>query len=60
MIKKIFSLIFSFFVLQILPAQSGYTLELVDRIWFDSHITAEGDTVGGTDVWGYTDPSGEE
>ena len=52
MIKKIFSLIVSFFVLQILPAQSGYTLELVDRIWFDSHITAEGDTVGGTDVWG--------
>ena len=60
MIKKIFSLIISFFALQILPAQSGYTLELVDRIWFDSHITAEGDTVGGTDVWGYTDPSGEE
>ena len=60
MIKKIFSLIVSFFVLQILPAQSGYTLELVDRIWFDSHITAEGDTVGGTDVWGYTAPSGEE
>ena len=59
-INKIHYLIALFFGIHILDAQSGYSLELVDRIWFDSHITAEGDTVGGTDVWGYTAPNGEE
>ena len=58
--KKILLLIISFFGLQILPAQSEYTLELVDRIWFDSEIWPNGDTTGGSDVWGYTAPDGEE
>ena len=58
--KKIFLLIVLFFGLQILPAQSEYTLELVDRIWFDSEIWSDGDTTGGSDVWGYTAPDGEE
>ena len=58
--KKILLLIISFFGLQILPAQSEYTLELVDRIWFDSEIWPNGDTTGGADVWGYTAPDGEE
>ena len=58
--KKILLLIVLFFGLQILPAQSEYTLELVDRIWFDSEIWSNGDTTGGSDVWGYTAPDGEE
>jgi len=58
--KKILLLIVLFFGLQILPAQSEYTLELVDRIWFDSEIWPNGDTTGGSDVWGYTAPDGEE
>ena len=58
--KKIHFLICLLFGLHILPAQSGYSLELVDRIWFESYISAEGDTVGGTDIWGYTAPDGEE
>ena len=58
--KKILLLIVLFFGLQILPAQSEYTLELVDRIWFDSEIWSDGDTTGGSDVWGYTAPDGEE
>ena len=58
--KKILLLIILFFGLQILPAQSEYTLELVDRIWFDSEIWSDGDTTGGSDVWGYTAPDGEE
>ena len=58
--NKIHFVIVLFFGVHILDAQSGYSLELVDRIWFDSHITTEGDTVGGTDVWGYTAPNGEE
>ena len=58
--KKILLLIVLFFGLQILPAQSEYTLELVDRIWFDSEIWSNGDTTGGADVWGYTAPDGEE
>jgi choice-of-anchor B domain-containing protein len=58
--KKTLLLIVLFFGLQILPAQSEYTLELVDRIWFDSDISFSGDTTGGSDVWGYTAPDGEE
>ena len=58
--KKILLLIVLFFGLHILPAQSEYTLELVDRIWFDSEIWSNGDTTGGSDVWGYTAPDGEE
>ena len=46
--------------LSILVAQDSTSLELVDRIWFDSDISFSGDTTGGSDVWGYTAPDGEE
>jgi len=38
----------------------GYSLELIGRIWFPSHEWSSGDTTGGSDVWGYTAPDGEE
>ena len=41
-------------------AQDSTSLELVGRIWFDSDIWSSGDTTGGSDVWGYTAPDGEE
>jgi choice-of-anchor B domain-containing protein len=40
--------------------QDSTSLELVGRIWFDSDIWSSGDTTGGSDVWGYTAPDGEE
>ena len=39
---------------------NGYSLELVGRIWFPSQEWNSGDTTGGSDVWGYTAPDGEE
>jgi len=37
-----------------------YSLELIDRIWFPSREWSSGDTTGGSDVWGYRSPNGEE
>ena len=37
-----------------------YSLELIDRIWFPSQEWSSGDTTGGSDVWGYMAPDGEE
>jgi len=37
-----------------------YNLELIDRIWFPSQQWNSGDTTGGSDVWGYRAPDGEE
>ena len=39
---------------------ADYNLELVDRIWFSSQEWGSGDTTGGSDVWGYRTPDGEE
>ena len=39
---------------------ADYNLELVDRIWFPSQEWGSGDTTGGSDVWGYRTPDGEE
>ena len=37
------------------PAQGAYSLEKLDRLWFPGVID-EGDTLGGSDVWGYIGP----
>tara|TARA_B100000315_G_scaffold215210_1_gene214344 strand:- start:6927 stop:9239 length:2313 start_codon:yes stop_codon:yes gene_type:complete len=37
-----------------------YSLDLVGRIWFESEEWLSGDTTGGSDVWGWTAPDGEE
>ena len=59
---KVTKLSFLFLIssLSVLVAQDSTSLELVDRIWFDSDISFSGDTTGGSDVWGYTAPDGEE
>ncbi|MFQ6673617.1 MAG: choice-of-anchor B family protein [Fidelibacterota bacterium] len=47
-------------LLSAVPLQAQSSLDLVKRIWFPSAISASGDTTGGSDVWGYTAPGGED
>ena len=35
------------------------SLEFLGQLWFDSYYSGS-DTSGGSDVWGYTTPEGEE
>ncbi len=54
-------MIFGFSFSNYISAQPAeYSLELVDRIWFPSQEWGSGDTTGGSDVWGYRAPDGEE
>ena len=59
MIRRLLIIIF-ILSFSTLFAQDSTSLELVGRIWFDSDIWSSGDTTGGSDVWGYTAPDGEE
>lgn len=59
--KIILAMIFGFSFSNYISAQPAeYSLELVDRIWFPSQEWGSGDTTGGSDVWGYRAPDGEE
>jgi choice-of-anchor B domain-containing protein len=59
MIRRLLIIIF-ILSFSALFSQDSTSLELVGRIWFDSDIWSSGDTTGGSDVWGYTAPDGEE
>ena len=57
---SIFLFSFLFFISQPNLFSQDYSLDLVGRIWFPSQEWNSGDTTGGSDVWGYTAPDGEE
>jgi hypothetical protein len=57
---SIFLFSFLLFISQPNLFSQDYSLDLVGRIWFPSQEWNFSDTTGGSDVWGYTAPDGEE
>lgn len=59
-VQKIKNNLFSLLILcSVLYGVNPSSLEFLDQLWFDSYSSGA-DTSGGSDVWGYTAPDGEE
>ena len=59
-VQKIKNNLFSLLILgSVLYGVNPPSLEFLDQLWFDSYSSGA-DTSGGSDVWGYTAPDGEE
>ena len=60
LMKKTLLLICCFFLFLTTFSLKAQTLTMIERMWFESATWPSGDTTGGSDVWGWTDASGED